>query len=428
MKLIRKSFAPIKNEKNTGSCTLEALIALTVFLVSVVTVIMFSNAVRAEKSVQLALDRTAEEISADCYTASLICDRIHEGIAKKAKDSDSETGLLLGAADGLLSMTRGSYESSDIGSVAGSLLSGTLESLASGDGSVDEAFFTSLEQFGDSPAGACAGIAGMLLCDKISEESSHLLAVTLCNWIMPKYLCSAFGSTGLEKLGIEGGFNGIDFSDSEVLPDGNGIKLIAVYTVSLFPGNTDILSVKLTSVSYTLSWCRQGEYELESKSFWSYDNFRRGKLIKASVKKQYPTLSVKSGYGFDLYNASSGEFTLVVSMNLFSSDYSDCSATDRKNADVGDFSLKKSGIIKELKSDSNDLKKSVESANGKTVLMENGGNFVCGTAASYRLYVVIPEECSAFDSVLSEVSESIETSTGVKVVFKGKGKALGNDD
>lgn len=426
MKNMEKNSA--RTKKNRGSCTLEALIALTAFVISVLSVILFSNVVRAEKCVQLALDKTAEEISEGCYAASLVCDRIHDGINSARKDSDPGTDALLGGADAFLSMARGSFESADIGTVASALFSGTLEALAAGDSSVGEAFYTSLSQYGDTPAAAVAGIAGMLLCDEISEFSANVSASFLCRLIMPKYLGGDGSTDTLEKLGIRGGVSGIDFSNSEVLPDGRGVKLVAVYPVSLFPWKGSLSEIRLTSVSYTLSWCEAGDYESEPRSVWSYDNFRRGKLFVASVKKQYPSMAVKAGYGFDLYNASSGEFTSVVSMNVFAKDYSSCSAADRKKAEAGDFTLTEKGIVSELKSDAVKLKKSVAAIRGAPFELESGERCVCGREGGLRLIVIVPEECSIFEKELESAAQKVQSSTDVRVVFRKKGKALKLND
>ncbi len=396
-----------------GSYTVEASIAVCIFVIVLCTVFSLCNVIETQHEIQLALDNTALEVSSDLRAASVITEKIRDEISSVDTSDKSETEkIMLEAVKSLFSLGLGSAESSTADEVGNTLLSGMFDSLLDG-GSIGQAWFDSLGQYGDSPLCAYAAIFGLLISEDASEYLGHAAAVPVCRAFLPKYVCDGDADAYLEKRGVKNGLEGIDFSMSSVLPDGNAVSLCAAYEIT--PVSYLPFSVKIVQSSYTESWADAAAGSTRSISIWEYGNLRRGKAIVDMQKKKYPSMAVKSGYGFDLYDRTAEEYISVISLNPFSSSYSTFTDPgDGKKTDASCYSLNTNGIYREILSDANALKRSASKA-ALSFVTENGKTYTAGSRRNMKLRVIMPEDAASFATGLEKLALDAEKKSGVKI-------------
>lgn len=418
-----------ERQKENGSFTVEAACALLGFILAIGLIYSLVQAVLAQRAVQLALDRTALEISEYCYPAAAVGDALADGLNQKAEEKEKngeKTSLLLKAAQGLLSLSRGSdsdvYSASE---VTENLYRQILSGAVSGDAaSLTDIFRGALSAYGDTPQKAVAAMAAGIGKYEVSGLLAHAVAVPLCEMMVPDNLPTDDADAYLKRLGVVDGTSGLDYSLSRVLPDGNEILLCAVYEIQVC-GDVFPWKIKVVQTASTGSWCTAGTKA--ASSVWKLGNFARGKKLVSLAKEASPGQGVKAGLGFDLYDTGTNTVTSVVSVNLFTSAYSQRkSGTDAGSGDASEYSLTAKKVKSSLKSSVNALQKGVNKRkNGESIAMQNGGETAFRKEGlSLCLRVIIPEEASVFDAELREIAAAVEKDTGVSIVFERKDKAL----
>lgn len=244
-------------DKEKGAFAIDALLGITMFLASIMAIMMISLIIRTEAKMQYAIDQTAKELSSYYYLMSKMGINIGNSTEGKADDVNemvdnvfsfmSESGDAVGGIDisNSLSENIASVNADDAKAM-----------IASG-----EKLWNSLKTVGSNPQEQIKSVLSVISGTGLNTSISYIIATPLCRMIMPKYISSNYELTDkyLEQMGIEEGIEGINFHGSDFLADGKSINIIAVYKI-----NTKSLTFGM--IDAELDICQSA-----STAAWKYD-------------------------------------------------------------------------------------------------------------------------------------------------------------
>lgn len=245
--------------------TVEAAIALPVFLCVVISIIMLTRVVYTHGMIQHALTETADEMASAGYIYHIsgirdIHDSVRDGIQERSDIFREQMGTIFD----------------------------TLDSLSEIRNPVDSV---------SSPLDELKNIAGYL-ADGAFKDIKIELFTPVVKLYMKKYLKAASEDTdaGLRALNISGGFDGLDFSKSAFFEDRNeNIDIIVRYTIDL-PVPINVLPrLELVQRATVKAWLGGDEAsgvldgESTSEDIWALDNFERGAKFRAIFGANLPS-------------------------------------------------------------------------------------------------------------------------------------------
>ena len=404
-----------------GSYSAEAAIALTVITALLILLRGYYYRIRAEITVQNALDKTAAEIASLTYPAARVVEALTSA-GSQGDSGDNQTSSFVGQ------LAAGIGIGGDLPSFESVFkeFKGNIESVgAGGEQAADAAkrLYSSVKEIADDPKGAAALLASGVLSDLSLDVAGRIIAAPLCRIIIPAYLDPEDPDGALRKLGVEGGLDGLDFSLSDVLFNGRDITVAAVYEIKQQVGPIALPSLKIVQRAVAAAWVPDSLLSLQESSIWDMSPFERGKEIVKIYKSTSPGLSVKNGYGFSLYSSALARYTLITSVNVYSSYYSDCAETE---SGTYSYRLREANLKKEIAGRAASLKKGFgKLSEGSSIKLENGmtEKAVKKNAALY-LIVVFPEEAAEFSEKISGICSAVSAERGVKIVAEYRDKAL----
>lgn len=428
-----------KYAKEEGTYTIEAAISLTIFIFAYIIIVSLATTARVEGITQYALNQTAKEISQYCY----IADRAGFS-ASKMKPTASQSEKMNQADDVIEAIG----ELMNIGSSTGQNMA---QNLKSGDLSASikgvqnnimainsgvQNVFSKVQNFAsDNPIASVKVLLSGIGKEVIGNAASRVIGIALCKTLMPKYITSntARANEVLEKLGIEGGFNGINFGMSTVLWDGRSINLVCIYQIKL-PGLLGERHINVQQSASTAAWYKETSLEEAAKSvpsgsIWNEGNY--GSKFVSLYKSENGGIAVKSGIGIDGYKQSENTFVEIHAMNIFSKSYSeikkDADGTSQDGEKAQNYTLNTSRVKSTMKSYANTLANHVEK-NGDAITMENGTQFHPASENRQKeLVMYLPEETASNSEMkkeLENIAKQIQSETGVKVVYQYKDKVF----
>lgn len=218
-----------KQEK--GSLTVEAVLFLTIFLMAFLTIINFGKLARAQIVVQHAINDSALQISQYSYVltkAGLIDPMV--STANGAKQIRSDANQIIGAvnefSDAVDGVTSGSVTEGDVDQL--------LAAVSDAQGAIDIA-----TGYFKNPKGLFTGLMA-LAKDDIERRASMLIVSRIAESQVEAYFEEITDDPDayLENLGIVGGMDGLDFSESEYVAGGTkDINITVHFTVKnqMFP-------------------------------------------------------------------------------------------------------------------------------------------------------------------------------------------------
>jgi hypothetical protein len=286
-----------------GSLTVEAAIALPVFLCAVISIVMLARVVYTHGMIQHALNETADEIASAGYIYHISGIRdIHDSARSGIKE---RTDIFREQMDTVFDV---------LGSLGGSM-EGSTES----DGSL-------LEGIGDTaanPVDELKNIACFLAGGSFEDIKAELFTPVV-KLYMKKYLRSGSGDADavLSALNIPGGFDGLDFSDSAFLedPDEN-IDIVVRYAIELPVPIKAPPRLELVQRATARAWLGGDEASgvLDgpdaSEDIWALDNFKRGakfrSMFGANLPASFPVIAAFEG----------GKAVMIKSMDLTAKSY-----------------------------------------------------------------------------------------------------------
>lgn len=244
----------MKNRKERGSLTVEAAIVLVIFIFGYAAIVSLTDFIRAQMMIQYGLNQTAKEISAYCYLPARM------GLLGTAKEISEHAETFKNDTDAVIDSVVKLYEAVGEGSdnIKGSVqsfqeaegLDGLLNTVKDA-GSMTQQDFQNIaaasktfaEKSGDyfsSPQNILKGLTSLALGEGVNKLKSYAIAAPLSKSMMKEQL-SLYGKDRrgrdiLERLGVEGGIDGLNFMGSTLFNDGETIEIRVVYDMSVnFP-------------------------------------------------------------------------------------------------------------------------------------------------------------------------------------------------
>lgn len=238
----------------------------------------------------------------------------------------------------------------------------------------------------------------------------------------------------LKKQGIEKGYEGLDFMDTQVLMDGKTIVVAVRYDlkVQTFGFFDKVLHQRIAAVTYGLlptdSALKEARKKPVESSIWQQSNFVRGKYFANEIResKGYGA-PVKPGQGIDLYDAASGTYVEVNSINLFLPTYSSQKTDDESDsADAASYAPRSEAVEKAMFGYAKGFRKDISGLGQEVVLADE--STVKAVAAKRRILIlIVPEEIQQnreMGKVLSDSAAAVQEKYGVSVEFRYEQKAL----
>ncbi|MBO7376983.1 MAG: hypothetical protein ILO42_07105 [Clostridia bacterium] len=401
-----------------GSFSAEASIVLLASMVLAAALSAYLSRLRAEITVQTALDKTACEIASLTYPAARICEAVSAADSGKGGMSDAVAGFAKQVGIG------GDLNSFDsmIGEFKGNLWKAT----SGGEGLLEGAreIYSSLKNVADDPAGALTLVASGIAGDLSLDIAGRMIADPLCRLIMPAYIDSEDADGRLEKLGVKGGMSGIDFSLSDVLFNGKDITLVAVYEISGDALGLRLPSRKVVERAVCAAWVPDSLLGISDNSIWNMTPLERGKEIVRIYKSSNPGQAVKNGYKFSLYSHAFARYTLITSLNPFTAYYSECSES---SGGQFDYTIREANLRRELNSRASSLRAGFNKlSEGDAIKLENGGTEIAvKSGAVLFMTVVFPEEAEDYSDTLRKICDAAAKGKGIKIAMAFYDKALG---
>lgn len=239
----------------------------------------------------------------------------------------------------------------------------------------------------------------------------------------------------LKSQGVRGGYEGLDFRDTQILMDGKTITVAVTYdleiqTYGLF---SKTLHQRLAAVTYGLlptdAALKAGHVKPMESTIWQESNFVRGKYFANELRDagQYGA-PVKPGQGIDLYDRATGTYMEVNSLNVFLPTYSTLETTTDRSAfaDAASYAPRADDIEKALFGYTKGLTKDISKLGGE-VVMADGSSVEAVPAKRKVLVLILPEETpqnKAISAVLQNAAKEAKTRHGVDVELRYEQKAL----
>lgn len=238
----------------------------------------------------------------------------------------------------------------------------------------------------------------------------------------------------LKKQGIEKGYEGLDFRDTQVLMDGKTIVVAVQYDLKVqgFSFLDKTIHHRVAACTYGLlptdSALKAARQKQTESTIWQETNFVRGRYFAEKVRSaaEYG-VPVKTGQGIDLYDAATGTYVEVESINLFLPTYA-TSPTGELSAgmEATDFSPKKEAVEKAMFGYTKGLSKDITKL-GKEVTLADGSTVKTVPGKKKILILIVPEEVEQnrqMTALLSSLSKQAMEKNGVSVEVRYEQKAL----
>ena len=357
----------MKTRRELGSVTIEATIALTIFMFAFLGITSLSTLVRAESKVQYALNQTAKELSQYMYI-------FHRGdtienptkpVDELIKETGDFTNMIKNASKDVTSS--GSLFSKD---QTVSDLKETISTVKDDAQSILEAgksLANKYKSVAEDPTEVLNAIYSIIKGEIKNTVNSKIIAPVVANILMPKYLESGDKSADefLRDMGVENGMSGLNFSLSSIMEDGRTINLTAIYTVDYKIPLIGDRKFTFKQTASTAAWSKETKLEEVKSNIWDKPKLQRGKEIVRKIKDENSALAVNTNktHGFDLYDKNTNTFTQIISINTNDPSYV-------VNGEGNSISLNEVNFKKRLKDEAKSLVDYMEKT--ETVNMENG--------------------------------------------------------
>lgn len=423
----------MNNKGEKGSFTIEAILSLYIFMFSFVAIVSLATIAKVESTTQYAIDQVAKEISQYYYLAERV------GLANTDLNGVAEID---GAVQAIVDFTdKSTTVANNYSGTTASDLGAMIDTFSGIGNDVTEVtaaarnVYNSFGPVWDNPKGIVTSLATMMAKEVGNELVTKIIAQPMCKVLVPKYITSNGNiDETLERMGVIGGLDGLDFRMSSFLTDQRSINVVVIYQIKVngFGIFDDTLVIKQTAS--TAAWVKGISLKAanQNASKWEKNDLERGKEYVAILKNENPIKAVKEGIGIDLYDQSGNTFKSVHSVNVFSASYSDYHKVAADESDPANYQLKKDKIKGTVKNYSSKLLNSIGAVD-ENITMADGTE--CQTAKesvqhrSAEIILVVPEEAKKNGdnlAILNEIATEIEMETGVKVSITYRDKGLGN--
>ncbi|MCM1467078.1 MAG: hypothetical protein NC086_02940 [Alistipes sp.] len=232
-----------KAEHNeAGMMTVEVCLSFTIFIMAVVFIIMLTNIYTLHNRIQFAINSAAHEMASYSYIYEALGVRGAESAVKAdgaaytqnidtatadVVDTLNKINTLRTDSDNLITTVQGEYSLDTLGEISNQIQILQSDVTATGE-SVKQAA-TSIGNLLSDPQATFAGIV-YLGIDAGIYGIHNFAGSILANLLTKKYLALGSGSADdyLEKYGVIGGYDGLDFTGSSLFNDSGNTQQVMV--------------------------------------------------------------------------------------------------------------------------------------------------------------------------------------------------------
>lgn len=257
-----------RTNNESGAIAIEAVLGITVFLMTICTLLFISYLVRVEAKVQYAVDQTAKEISSYYYVidnvglSPLLSEQGHE----KIEESQEKINKVL---NGVMEFTAAS---DDFVSGIDIDLNDIGKTIESGKNSANDAVnmynkakdvYDGLKSVAENPKEVLTAI----LYTFAHSFKNPVMMPFLCKMILPKYIGenTKQQKAFFEMTGMKNGIDDINFLHSTLLEDGRTVTVTAIYKINMKKLSFGLLNIDLVfcNTGSTAAWLKpDGQYTL----------------------------------------------------------------------------------------------------------------------------------------------------------------------
>jgi hypothetical protein len=261
-----------KRPRESGSVTIEAAVIMPVFICVIVSIVFFIRVVFIQELIRRATVETAEEIAAFSYLVYKpgLDDKLHDWLV------EGFGGILSGSNAGEDEMT-----------------------------GQDERTGKILDTIKNAAA------------EKAAENAEGYMLMPLAHMLAGRHLSDHHGDYGyLEKLGVVGGYDGLDFSGSSFCAgETDDINIIVRYSVRIPVPLRLFGDLHFEQRACARAWMGGDNPSDREEDIWSLDNLTRGKKIREIFGANLP-------WGFPgISSFKNGCAILIRSMDITAATY-----------------------------------------------------------------------------------------------------------
>lgn len=193
--------------KVKGAFAIETLISVTIFMMAILALMMFTVIIRTEARMQYALNQTAKEISSYYY----VLDKTGLGFGvEKSGDVEDMNKLIDGVSNLTKEEKTGNWKIDDFSNV-----NDIYQLIKDKD-----------------PLTVIKSVFQYAAATGINSKISELIAPPLCQALMPKYIAGDNTDKYLQSMGVGNSIEDVNFSQSDFMGDEESINLVAVYKIN----------------------------------------------------------------------------------------------------------------------------------------------------------------------------------------------------
>lgn len=208
---------------------------------------------------------------------------------------------------------------------------------------------------------------------------------------------------------IEGGYEGLDFSKSRILDEGD-FEIILNYTINntfmnLFKSDRKIIQKAMVSTNIELKSINSDD---DSTSIWDEDNFTRGRYFADYIRKNTNSYQLKLGQGIDLYSQEDNKLSQFHSINIFNKSYSE---------KVGeDYEIDTDNLQKEVKEKMDLMNENIDKLDG-TLTLSDGQIRKFPKDINKELLLVMPKEAEEYQQIHQIAKNLSSEDMTIKILF-----------
>lgn len=227
-----RSLKKVKDEQ--GAIIIEAIIALTVYIFAVFTILSIVDICYTQARMSIALNSAARDLSKYSYLYyKFNFDEGQQSIAGASGDSKEMTVAIIDGTGQLMQGFAEVANASDMETLAASL-----DNMISSGETLSDAVNTMAESFADDPKNFMVAMGMMAANEGIDEAKSLLLAQIMGKAFMEKNLVAFEGDDPdefLKRHHVVDGLDGLDFNGSSFMVEGkdNNIVLTVRYEIEV---------------------------------------------------------------------------------------------------------------------------------------------------------------------------------------------------
>jgi len=319
----------IRQFHRRGSVTVEAAIAMPVFICAVLAIAFILKVIYVQEMIQHAISETADEIASCSYIYSAVgLQELHDttnmGLEEGRQKVGTQLKTLVNTYDCFTAFPENIKQ--NIGEEAENFnavdVDGVIDDFDEINKSVEdlkkglEDTRKIADEIAENPKLELKYIISALAKEGFEGVKTEILLKPLTKACLVKYLKTKDGedvSDRLKKLNIGDGFEGLNFNNSHLFDDGKNIDIVVEYKIKApIPFNIlpEIPIVQRVKVKAWLS----GENE-DKEDIWSLGDLERGRKIQKMYGRNLPD-NFKTITKFEY-----GTATLVRSINLNANTY-----------------------------------------------------------------------------------------------------------